>query len=65
MTALARNFLSDSCTRTRKHSAIFGEYRYTHVRAETVFDGAITGAHIPMRFDLNTHHFVTGVSFRF
>jgi opacity protein-like surface antigen len=51
--------------RLAKNSAIFGEYRYTHFRAEPVLQGAITGASVPMRFDLNTHHFVAGVSFLF
>jgi opacity protein-like surface antigen len=48
-----------------KAAALFGEYRYTHVRAEPTLDGTITGARIPMRLDLDTHHLVGGVSFRF
>ena len=46
-------------------AAIFGEYRYTHFRAEPVFDSALSSLRVPMRFDLNTHHLVAGVSFRF
>jgi opacity protein-like surface antigen len=46
-------------------AAIFGEYRYTHVHAEPVLDGTITGARVPMPLDLNTHHLVAGVSLRF
>ena len=48
-----------------KNVSIFGEYRYTHFRAEPVLQGAITGAGVPLRFDLNTHHIVAGVSYRF
>jgi opacity protein-like surface antigen len=46
-------------------AAIFGEYRYTHYRAEPVLQGAITGSPIPMPFTLNTHHLVAGLSFSF
>jgi lipid A oxidase len=45
--------------------AIFGEYRYTHFRAEADLQGTITGARIPTQFDLNTHHAVAGLSFHF
>jgi opacity protein-like surface antigen len=48
-----------------KVAAIFGEYRYTHVHAEPVLQGTITGARVPMPFDLNTHHLLAGVSFSF
>jgi len=48
-----------------RDTAIFGEYRYTHFHAEPVLEGAITGLRVPMQFDLNTHHLITGVSFRF
>jgi hypothetical protein len=30
-----------------------------------VLEGALTGAGIPLRFDLNTHHLVAGVTFGF
>jgi hypothetical protein len=30
-----------------------------------VLEGALTGAGIPLRFDLNTHHLVAGLSFGF
>jgi len=46
-------------------AAIFGEYRFTHVRADPVLDGTITGARVPMPFDLDTHHLLAGVSFSF
>jgi len=48
-----------------KRAALFGEYRYTHVRTEPALRGTITGSGVPMRFDLNTHHVVAGVSFEF
>jgi opacity protein-like surface antigen len=48
-----------------KGGAVFGEYRYTHFRAEPVLQGTITGAGVPMRFDLDTHHLAAGVSFSF
>jgi opacity protein-like surface antigen len=48
-----------------RNAALFGEYRYTHVRAEPVLDGTITGARVPMKLDLDTHHLVAGVSLRF
>ena len=48
-----------------KDAAIFGEYRYTHVHAEPVFDSAFSSLRVPMRFELNTHHLIAGVSFRF
>src|SRR5262249_1525407 len=46
-------------------AALFGEYRFTHVHSEPVLTGTITGAHVPTKFDLDTHHVVAGVSFRF
>jgi len=49
----------------RKNMALFGEFRYTHVKAEPVLEGAITGAGIPVRFDLNTHHLIAGLTFGF
>jgi opacity protein-like surface antigen len=48
-----------------KNVAIFGEYRYTHFHAEPVLQGTITGASVPLKFDLDTHHVVAGLSFRF
>lgn len=48
-----------------KAAAIFGEYRFTHFHAEPVLDGTITGGKVPMRFDLDTHHLVAGVSWLF
>jgi opacity protein-like surface antigen len=48
-----------------KAAALFGEYRFTHYHAEPMLDGTITGARVPMRFDLDTHHVIAGVSLRF
>jgi opacity protein-like surface antigen len=44
---------------------LFGEYRYTHAHAEADLQGTITGARVPTRFDLDTHHLVAGLSLRF
>jgi len=46
-------------------TALFAEYRYTHFRTEPNLQGTITGANVPVRFDLNTHHGVIGVSLSF
>jgi opacity protein-like surface antigen len=46
-------------------TALFAEYRYTHFRTEPNLQGTITGASVPVRFDLNTHHLVAGVSVSF
>ena len=46
-------------------TALFAEYRYTHFHTEPNLQGAITGANVPVRFDLNTHHGVVGVSVSF
>jgi opacity protein-like surface antigen len=48
-----------------KRAALFGEYRYTHFRAEPVLRGTITSARVPMRSDIDTHHLLGGVSFSF
>ena len=48
-----------------KGAALFGEYRYTHVRAEPVFDSALSSLTVPVRTDLNTHHLIAGVSLSF
>jgi opacity protein-like surface antigen len=45
--------------------SLFGEYRYTHVRAEPTLKGTITGADVPFRFDLDTHHLVAGLGYTF
>jgi opacity protein-like surface antigen len=39
--------------------ALFAEYRYTHVRA------ALHSGKIKFRTHLSTHHFLSGISFRF
>jgi opacity protein-like surface antigen len=46
-------------------TALFAEYRYTHFHTEPNLQGAITGANVPTRFDLDTHHFVAGLSVAF
>jgi len=46
-------------------TALFAEYRFTHFRTEPSLQGAITGANVPVRFDLNTHHLIAGISVRF
>jgi opacity protein-like surface antigen len=51
--------------RVSQSTALFGEYRFTHVHSETALDGTITGSRVPVRFDLDSHHFVAGVSLRF
>lgn len=48
-----------------KVAALFGEYRYTHVRAEPVLDSSLSSLRVPLQFDLNTHHLVAGASFSF
>jgi opacity protein-like surface antigen len=48
-----------------KEVAIFGEYRYTHYSAEPVLQSALSPLPVPFQFDLDTHHLVAGVSFRF
>jgi len=48
-----------------KSAALFAEYRFTHVHSEVVLQGTITGAGVPTRFDLDSHHAVAGASFRF
>jgi len=45
--------------------ALFAEYRFTHVHSEVVLQGTITGAQVPTRFDLDSHHAVAGASYRF
>lgn len=46
-------------------TALFVEYRYTHFRTEPNLQGAITGSNVPVRFDLNTHHGIVGLSVSF
>ena len=48
-----------------KDVAIFGEFRYTHVRAEPVLSSAVSPLKVPLQLDLNTYHLVAGISFRF
>ena len=48
-----------------KRIAVFGEYRFTHFRAEPVFNSTISSLRVPLESDLNTHHLLGGVSFRF
>jgi opacity protein-like surface antigen len=46
-------------------TALFAEYRFTHFRTEPTLQGTITGADVPTRFDLNTHHLIAGLSVSF
>ena len=48
-----------------KQVAAFGEYRFTHFRAEPVFNSALSSLRVPLQTDLNTHHLIGGVSFQF
>ena len=48
-----------------KHMAVFGEYRFTHFRAEPVFNSTISSLRVPLESDINTHHFLGGISVRF
>ena len=48
-----------------RSAALFAEYRFTHVHSEVVLQGTITGAGVPTRFDLDSHHVVAGASLRF
>ena len=49
----------------RKDLGLFTEFRYTHVKADLLFDSALSSSRFPLRFDLNTHHLVTGLSVSF
>jgi len=48
-----------------EHVALFGEYRFTHVSTEPTFFSAISSIPVPLKTDLNSHHLIGGVSFRF
>lgn len=48
-----------------RYVALFGEYRFTHFRAEPVFNSAGSGIPIPLGTDINTHHLLGGISFRY
>jgi len=48
-----------------RSAALCAEYRFTHVHSEVVLQGTITGAGVPTRFDLDSHHVVAGASLRF
>jgi len=51
--------------RLTKQFGLFGEFRYTHFHAEPALRGTITGAGVPVKFDLNTRHLLAGASFAF
>lgn len=46
-----------------KNFAVFGEYRFTHFSPE--FDFRDGGDPVTVETDVNTHHFITGVSYYF
>jgi opacity protein-like surface antigen len=46
-----------------KHLGIFGEYRFTHFNPEFKFTSG--GVSTKIETDINTHHLVAGVTFRF
>ncbi len=48
-----------------KNVAVFGEYRFTHVRAEPILNSGLSSLRIPLQTDLNTHHLLAGISWRF
>ena len=48
-----------------KRVALFGELRYTHFHAEPALRGTITGAGVPVKFDLDTRHLLAGASYLF
>ncbi|TLY39969.1 MAG: porin family protein [Nitrospirae bacterium] len=48
-----------------EHVAVFGEYRFTHFRAEPVLNSALSSLRVPLQSDLNTHHLLAGISWRF
>jgi hypothetical protein len=45
--------------------ALFGEYRFTHFRSEPVFNSTSSSLRVPFESNIDTHHFLGGVSFRF
>ena len=47
-----------------KNVALFGEYRFTHFSPDFEFQD-VGGGKTTLKMDLNTHHILTGVSFRF
>jgi opacity protein-like surface antigen len=47
----------------KRHLALFGEYRFTHHRPE--IRDTVSAVNVQVETDYNTHHFVTGVSYRF
>ena len=48
------------------HVAIFGEYRFTHFSPQpTFFNASPIPIQVPLQTDLNSHHLIAGISFRF
>ena len=47
-----------------KNIGMFGEYRFTHFSPEFTFNDSFLGKST-LSTDVNTHHFLAGVSFRF
>src|SRR5258706_1273102 len=48
-----------------RQAAFFLEYRRTHVSTEPVLTGSGSGTSIPLRFDLDTRHYVGGYALHF
>ncbi len=48
-----------------KNLAVFGEYRFTHSSPEFKFSPAPPFGKTTAETDINTHHFIAGISFRF
>jgi len=48
------------------HVAFFGEYRFTHFSPQpTFFNASPIPIQVPLQTDLNSHHLIAGISFRF
>jgi opacity protein-like surface antigen len=52
-----------------RHVALFGEYRFTHFSPEIETGGVVVGpvetGDLEIETDVNTHHVLAGLSFRF
>jgi len=62
-TSLGYKLAAGTSWRLAKQRSLFLEYRYTHVFAELYFASAVSPQRFPLRFDLNTHHVVAGMTF--
>ena len=64
-TALGFKVGTGASWQIHKYVAVFGEYRFTHFRAEPVFTSSSSGIPIPLGSDINTHQLLAGISFRY